>query len=598
MQNWFCVEAHPAKKSSLRSKNNRETRTKEQRGSQGISVCLDKSSTASFSLSLFVSFNPPTVHLSLLHRHWEGTTSPQNDTQTHTPNQVSDKNMTDTNSSAVAGNATASPPTVGTKRPNDGAISLLEKYTAINRGIDEARRETAEIQHQTDQARTAIEQKQQEGQRMTQQLQRTAENLPVPPNDRTALERVQAALRAKTRAEQRLSFWKRRRQDEARNFLEMARAFRNKTKRLRWQHQQQQRHSSRPSDGHDVSAIVSYCFLETHGCQLWNKNTNSGRRGVAVGSNRTNDDTSHDENDQDDDNEEQEQEDWTAEALCRPNRNNNNNNKRKQGHNRPNGTATDSNDDHDTNNDDQAATAAADDDDDDDPELSEVQASFRKAHSAYGAAKKELNAVKRVLNKAKKESDGRQNRQGQLQKQLDRVRNDCRALEDQLASIEEETKEATAMAESYKNRTESCPSPSAPAAATTRTTTSTTANHNNNNNRNNSNQNPYARTKNNTAGRRNMGQGSKANKKAATKKRKSQPRPYLMEHRTALQRQHPHLTGRIRRQKQFDSGLAVIGGAEVLYDDESNHHSNNQDGEKRTTGQWHASYNVKDNDDV
>ena len=381
-----------------------------------------------------------------------------------------------------------------------GAISLLEKYATLNRGIDEARQEMAAIQDQIEECQSAIETKREERQAMEKELEMNESSSSsssitrkdksgstmVDDNndddDRSSLERMQAALRNKTRAQQRLDFRKRyQRQQLEEEFLENARSFRNRCKRLRMQ-----------ANEFDET-VAAHAFLEANGIHAPQQEGDNEEK------EEERDVTSVTEADN------SLEDEWRFEAM----------------------------------------SEARHVDSEEDSEMSEANHSYRKAFEALQDTNKQLQSIQQRHQAAVKAQQMRLKRQKQLQVQLERIRADSKSLETELTDLQEQTKETKSMTESFRKRA-MAKRKSQPSTTTTTTTPNTTRAATNN---------PYANRATNTR-RRNQNNNNDMARACAPHFRDTP--------QTARERQHPHLTGRRRRDRQFDSSLGIIGGADLL----------------------------------
>lgn len=161
----------------------------------------------------------------------------------------------------------------------------------------------------------------------------------------------------------------------------------------------------------------------------------------------------------------------------------------------------------------------------------ETMTPYRRAFEARQDAEHAYNDVVVARSEAMDRANKRHDKHVTLQGQLERIRGTVSDLEQELSQLQEDTSEIDAMTASYRQRAQQQqqqqrstvqhqvqqPRTSAPAAAA-----STRAPHN-----------PYARR---------------------------------TDTRTVLERQHPHLAGRVRLDRQFGaSSVGIIGGAEVVH---------------------------------
>jgi predicted nuclease with TOPRIM domain len=125
--------------------------------------------------------------------------------------------------------------------PGDGAINLLEKYTTLNRSMDDARRENAKIQAEMESIRLEIEKLQSQRVEMkapTKQAQDETASLHTRVNDaldeyNKLEQRHSQALLNKTEACRQLQFTKSYIDSSRLDFLQQSRDFRTTCKRMR-----------------------------------------------------------------------------------------------------------------------------------------------------------------------------------------------------------------------------------------------------------------------------------------------------------------------------------------------------------------------------
>jgi chromosome segregation ATPase len=143
-----------------------------------------------------------------------------------------------------------------------GAMALLEKYTALNRGMDESRREAAATKSKMESVRQQIENLRIERREMEAQTQDAKEDTVGLLKDvqealaklRELEDRHAQALLNKTEAHRRFHFTKQYVEEQRQEFLETSRDFRTCCKRMRL---------STSAVGEDI--VTSKAFLERHG---------------------------------------------------------------------------------------------------------------------------------------------------------------------------------------------------------------------------------------------------------------------------------------------------------------------------------------------
>ena len=193
--------------------------------------------------------------------------------------------------------------------------------------------------------------------------------------------------------------------------------------------------------------------------------------------------------------------------------------------------------------------------------LIQARQAYKRAFLAKDRAQLYLSKAEEELDVVQQQSDKRNYRRQQLQAQLDRVCKDVRALEVEIAEIEEQTQETQALTESYRQR---CLTRNRQVqqAATNRSSAARAS-------RASGTSGPAVVSA--TSSRRAVGNpyANKNNRSTSSSKRnKSRPKTVTPPPapRTTLERQHPHLAGRIRMDRQFGGAAAafgIIGGAEV-----------------------------------
>jgi chromosome segregation ATPase len=143
-----------------------------------------------------------------------------------------------------------------------GAMALLEKYTALNRGMDEARREASATKSKMESVRQQIDRLRVERRNMEAQTQDAKEDTVGLHKDvqealaklRELEDRHAQALLNKMEAQRRLDFTKQYVEEQRQQFLETSRDFRTCCKRVRL---------STSAIGEDL--VISKAFLERHG---------------------------------------------------------------------------------------------------------------------------------------------------------------------------------------------------------------------------------------------------------------------------------------------------------------------------------------------
>jgi len=142
-----------------------------------------------------------------------------------------------------------------------GAINLLEKYTLLNRGMDDARRENARIQSEKESIHQQIERLRLERVDMEEQtVQAREDTITLNKDIQDALtkyaeveDRHAQALLAKMEARRQLEFAKQNVEEQRQDFLGKSRDFRTTCKRMRL---------SASAVGEDMA--ISKAFLERH----------------------------------------------------------------------------------------------------------------------------------------------------------------------------------------------------------------------------------------------------------------------------------------------------------------------------------------------
>lgn len=404
---------------------------------------------------------------------------------------------------------------------NNASMSIMDKYQSLNRGIDEARRETSTLQDDTENYQMQLEALRDACRTMEQEEIVAAQRESVElQQEITALQQQQQQSGAGRQSEtahntnRKLDYaFQKRRVDflqeyiaqQRRDFCEESRDFRLTMKRLKLSAT-----ASSETSSSFLDTAVSHTFLEVNGVD------------VIAG----------DDDEDDGDAKEDElptlsvealEDEWHQEAMAAST------------------VATSVEGNHGVSSAGAAVAAAL---------------SYKHAFIARRTAEQDYNNAMMAQTAASERSDKRKNKLDTLQGQLDRIRTTIGSLTHELTETHEQTTELQAMAEMYQQRAMQQQQQNQQqerieqqarggvnnrvATTTSRQQSSQSVNNSGNrrgNGRSTSTNNPYANTN-----------SSKNN-------------------RTAVERQHPHLAGRIRMDRQFGGasmgGMHVIGGAEI-----------------------------------
>jgi predicted nucleic acid-binding Zn-ribbon protein len=426
-------------------------------------------------------------------------------------------------------------------------MSIMEKYQSLNRGIDDARRDTAALQDETEDYQAQLEALQDACRTMEQ------DELVVAQEESVALQsRIQDIRTARTDAapgssdaatttttvgdastttstpcdyayqKRRVDFLKDYIAQQRHDFCEESRDFRLNMKRIKL---------SESSSSAFLDTSVSRAFLQSNGVHVANDDD---------GDDGDDDDVLENDTDEPSLSLEVLEDEWHEEAMASSS---------------PSAIAT-TTIIHNTN-----------DSDDNVDTTAETASTYKAVFLARRTTEHDYNTCMAARVQAEERATKRQQKLATLQSNLDRARAAISSLTHELTETHDHTTELQAMAESFQQRATQQQKQAALGATTAAGTSGGSKNRN-------------------IGGSSNPGRQSTATSQPAafiTTRRSHTTNPYANKNngssnRTAVQRQHPHLAGRIRMDRQFGgasmSGLDVIGGAEVLVgvnsdDDES-----------------------------